>query len=555
MNSEDTLFLSLAISCNLLSPVEAEEVRRRLCEETCKSTAKQIMVDAGFISQQSADALQQIRAELMTRNQSRATILPEPSSDPTIFFDRPQHATSDSHTNSETRVNEAVWTENRFVRMARLASGGLGVIYLAADRQLDREVAIKTLLPVNRSNQEAVDRFIREARITGKLEHPGIVPIYAVGRDLDNDYFYAMKFIQGTPLKIAIENFHKHVLSRRYSSPEFRDLLNKFISVCNAIEFAHKNGIVHRDIKPANIMLGNFGETLVVDWGLAKEIRSRERGSDTFEGAHSDASNTVEGTVLGTPLYAAPEQLLGNIHSIRESVDVYALGATLYEILVGQPKFAGMSFKEIKEAAVSGQFNSIKKSSTKVPRVLCAICDKAMANDASHRYFTVAELRQDLERWLNDLPVLIFKEGVLQKLSRFVRNHPVFMLSLVSILFMLALAVPINIYIGNPDYQLGDLLPPLLYCIYITALVQLINYLQRKLQWYRNHPSASVGLAIALAAFITSITVYALHRLSDEGLVEYNHRAWVISALVGSALMGWVAFLCSRLWYASRKRP
>jgi hypothetical protein len=164
----------------------------------------------------------------------------------------------------------------RYVIIRHHASGGLGQIYLAHDEELDRPVALKEIQRRHAGSQVTQERFVREARITGKLEHPGIVPVYSVGTQENGAPYYTMRFVHGESLKNAIDAFHGEQPPPAFASRPFRQLLARFAYVCNVIEFAHSRGVVHRDLKPANIMVGKHGETLVVDWGLAKEIGQPE---------------------------------------------------------------------------------------------------------------------------------------------------------------------------------------------------------------------------------------------------------------------------------------
>ncbi len=233
----------------------------------------------------------------------------------------------------------------RFQILRPHAKGGLGEVFVARDEELDREVALKQIRGDD-LGLEKRERFMREAEITGKLEHPGIVPIYGLGTDDLGNPYYAMRFIRGQSLGEAIKQFHKQKRNKTWNvatrNKEFRKLLGWFINVCNAISYAHSRGVLHRDIKPSNVMIGRFGETLVVDWGLA-----RVAGVDDIQDSVSDerplkstisglSSNTLEGQAIGTPAYMSPEQASGRLDKLGPSTDVYCLGATLYAILVGK---------------------------------------------------------------------------------------------------------------------------------------------------------------------------------------------------------------------------
>ena len=216
----------------------------------------------------------------------------------------------------------------RFRVLRPHAQGGLGAVFVALDAELHREVALKQILEQHADNPVSRQRFLLEAEVTGGLEHPGIVPVYGLGTYQDGRPYYAMRFIRGDSLKDAIAAFHadqdlKHDPGRR--SLELRQLLRRFLDVCNAIEYAHGRGVLHRDIKPANIVVGKHGETLVVDWGLAKPLGHGESGSAAGErtlvpSSFSGTADTLQGSTLGTPAYMSPEQAAGNIESLGPTV-------------------------------------------------------------------------------------------------------------------------------------------------------------------------------------------------------------------------------------------
>ncbi len=235
----------------------------------------------------------------------------------------------------------------RFRLIRRHARGGIGMVFVALDSELHREVALKQMLPQHADDLSSRARFLLEAEVTGRLEHPGIVPVYGLGTNDQGRLFYAMRFVRGQSLKEAIESFHEADARGRRDPAEralsLRQLLRRFIDVCNAIAYAHNRGVIHRDLKPANVLLGPYGETLVVDWGLAKIV-----GRDDLTAAattdrtlrpksQSESSETVVGTAIGTPAYMSPEQAGGLRSLIGPASDIYSLGATLYTLLAGKP--------------------------------------------------------------------------------------------------------------------------------------------------------------------------------------------------------------------------
>ena len=330
--------------------------------------------------------------------------------------------------------------DERFELIKPHAKGGIGQVWLARDRELQREVAVKEIQAryVDREGLKA--RFLLEAEITGNLEHPGIVPVYSLGRNASGRPYYAMRFIRGETLSAAIRRFHEARMQvaekggGRSGSTwgiEFQHLLRRFLDVCDAIEYAHSRGVIHRDLKPGNIMLGEYGETLVVDWGLAKRIGRTDivavhgesgEGAD-FEPGASVGGETQPGTTIGTPSYMSPEQACGALEELGPASDVYSLGATLYELLTGAFPFTAENAAKIITKVKAGELTKPRELVPSIPPQLESICLKAMAFQPDLRYQSARELARDLEHWMADEPVGAYPEQSLQKLSRWLRRH------------------------------------------------------------------------------------------------------------------------------------
>ncbi|MBI3466552.1 MAG: signal peptidase I [Planctomycetes bacterium] len=329
-------------------------------------------------------------------------------------------------------VGEASSAGQRFRILRPHAEGGLGQVFVAHDEELHREVALKELQDRHADHAESRSRFVLEAEITGALEHPGIVPVYGLGQYADGRPFYAMRFVRGDSLKQAIETFHRRDKSFAFQpgerSLELRKLLRRFIDVCNAVEYAHSRGVIHRDIKPANVMLGAHGETLVVDWGLAKVIGRQGEHQSTSEitlrpNAASGAVSTQIGSAMGTPAYMSPEQAAGKLDNLGPASDIYSLGATLYHLLTGRAPFEGADVRRILSKVEAGEFTRPRHVTREVPKPLEAVCLKAMARQPERRYPSCRALADDIERWLADEPVSARRESAFARFSRTYRRN------------------------------------------------------------------------------------------------------------------------------------
>jgi tetratricopeptide (TPR) repeat protein/tRNA A-37 threonylcarbamoyl transferase component Bud32 len=310
------------------------------------------------------------------------------------------------------------------------AQGGIGQVWLARDTHLGRMVALKVLRPDRLDHEEMRARFGEEARITGQLTHPGIVPVYELVEETkQGGPYYTMRFVRGRTLAETLRAMHN--LSER-DRLALRGLLGAFVASCNAVAYAHRRGVLHRDLKSSNIVLGDFGEVLVVDWGLAK---LRGDGAEPevppdhlleLEDAVAlpvGHDETLAGRRVGTPAYMAPEQAGGDIACISRRTDVYSLGAILYEILVGRPPYTGGDADDITRQVLEYPPKPPRAADPRIARGLEAICLKALARQPEERYADARALALDIERWLADEPTTALPEAWYHRLARWTRRH------------------------------------------------------------------------------------------------------------------------------------
>jgi len=319
---------------------------------------------------------------------------------------------------------------SRYRILRRHAKGGLGEVFLAEDLELHRQVALKEIQAQYANDPYSRGRFLLEAKITGGLEHPGVVPVYGMGLFEDGQPYYAMRLIKGGNLKEAIARFHEAEKPNRdpgERSLAFRQLLSRFIAVCNTVAYAHSRGVIHRDLKPANILLGKYGESLVVDWGLAKIVgrpeNSHECDERTLHPSSSDDISTQVGATLGTPAFMSPEQAAGHLDQLGPASDIYGLGATLYVLLTGRVPIPNSGKLEMLEKARKGDWLPPRQVKKETPAALDAICCKAMALRPEDRYATALDLAADVENWLADEPVKAHRESYADQASRWMRRH------------------------------------------------------------------------------------------------------------------------------------
>jgi eukaryotic-like serine/threonine-protein kinase len=319
-------------------------------------------------------------------------------------------------------VDEPDLAGTRYRLIKKIDSGGMGTIWLAEDCQLSRNVALKVVsshLPKDSLSQ----RLKQEAHLLARLEHPGIVPVYDIGHLPDNSIFFAMKYVQGVTLDIFAQTTRNR-----------HTLLTTFTKICESVAFAHSRGVIHRDLKPSNVMIGQFGEVLVMDWGIALFQTQSHEQPLTNPAAHdvnvSGATrHTSEGAVIGTPQYMSPEQARGDNAGLTPQTDIYGLGGILYFLFTITSPVSGENFDEIKQRILQGARKPLNSDLGSDKR-LRAIVDKTMALLPRDRYANAIALADDIARYSQQEPVSAYPESAREKSKRWVVRNK-FLVSLV----------------------------------------------------------------------------------------------------------------------------
>ncbi len=337
----------------------------------------------------------------------------------------------------------------RYALGEEIARGGMGIVRRVRDRVLGRELAMKVIDPeVPGAGGRLLRRFLEEAELGGRLDHPGIVPIHELGLDSEGRAYFTMPLVRGRTLEEVLR------LERaREEGWTLLRVLEVLLKVCDAVAYAHSRGLVHRDLKPANVMVGRFGEVLVMDWGLARVSGEAKREATEPGLREVDAGLTLEGEVLGTPAYMAPEQAEGRSREVDVRADVYALGAILYELLTGYRPYAGPaatpSSRETLEAVRRGPPKDVEELAPIASAELASICRRAMAREPSERYGSMQALAEDLRAYVEGRVVRAHEHGAWAEARKWIRRNRGLALALVGLIVALVVGLAVSLLQRN----------------------------------------------------------------------------------------------------------
>ncbi|XZE53403.1 serine/threonine-protein kinase [Planctomycetaceae bacterium SH139] len=358
------------------------------------------------------------------------------------------------HPKAKPRTSDAfqqVTHEQRYQFVEELGRGGWGVVERALDQQLGREVAVKRIRETTQVGPETLQQFLHEAKITSQLQHPGVVPVHELEDAAEGEPYYVMKLLEGGTFRDQIRQQHAS-LPAGTKPPRAIDLqraitplLDRFVNVCHAVGYAHSRGIIHRDLKPANVMVGEFGETIVLDWGLAQELppldyNDAATANDAPTSDQPPRSPGIFAAICGTPAYMAPEQAAGRHDVIDHRADIFALGVMLYEIIAGRHTHQSFSTQEILQRARNGIHTPLSQTQPTAPKPLAAIVATAMATEPAARYSSALHMAADVRAFISGEHVSVHRESWLDRTTRWVRHHRALSVCLASCVFILLFA-------------------------------------------------------------------------------------------------------------------
>lgn len=340
-------------------------------------------------------------------------------------------------------------------RKEQLGTGGMGEVYRVFDKRLGRQAALK-ILRQDKTRKERLSRFLREGQITARLEHPAIPPIYEAGTNCAGQHYLLMKVIEGESLSERIGELHRH---GQPPFEKFRPYLEALIPVCEAVSYAHNQGVIHRDLKPDNIMLGEFGEVMVMDWGIARDLKN-EGSADDVEVVELENTElqkeglTLDGAVIGTPGFMSPEQANGQ--GVAQQADVFALGAILTSLLTGSGPIRGDSSFKLIVSTIKGSIESPRDRVSSIPKALDAIAKKALAVKLEDRFQSVDQFSRELKAYLSGRRVSVYKYSLGERLAIQLKRHPGLVMGLFAATIMISISGLLGVQTYNTQLREAD---------------------------------------------------------------------------------------------------
>ena len=336
---------------------------------------------------------------------------------------------------------------NKYMVTGEVGRGGMGVILNAFDTDIRREVAMKIITGRKSESREFLERFVEEAQVQGQLEHPNICPVHDLGVDPDGRVFFTMKMVKGSSLAGMIKQAGSN--ESMSGSRWLIEILNIFLKICDGMAFSHSRGVIHRDLKPDNIMVGDFGEVYVMDWGLAKIVGSEDTHHNkliiTNRSENDQEMKTMTGSMVGTPTYMPPEQSKGVVEEMDERSDIYSLGALLYELLTLKPPFTGKTPWDILEKvnAELPQPPGVRTPQRGIPAELDAVVLKCLEKSKDDRYQSVPDLKKEIELFLSGRPIGAMEYSLWQVFKKWVHRNRVLASSILAVLLVIISSISI----------------------------------------------------------------------------------------------------------------
>jgi eukaryotic-like serine/threonine-protein kinase len=438
MHGRDLIVGVLAVQAGFVSPSQVLTSAAAGLVDAAPDSLLARLERTGVLSPQRRKVLEAlVEQALQARNDDRQALATSVG-DPPARSETQVSAAGDPPTSGDVPAGPEIPLERpgQYTRMQELGRGSQSVVRVARDELVGREVALKELVTPPGTSGHAAPRaararFLREVRLVASLDHPGIVSVLDLARREDDTLFCAQKLVRGETLQAR--------LVRCRSLGERLALLRHVLDACEAMAFAHSKHIIHRDLKPANVMVGECGETVIIDWGLAK----RRDEADELVPPHGPATEawvSTGGSAVGTPAYMSPEQARGDLQAVGAPSDVFSLGAILYQVLTGRPPFEGATSDHILESVRAGEFHPARMLTPDAPPELAAIAERALQPQPSERYRDARELARDLRAYLTGGRVRAYRYGALELVKKVADGHRA---------LMVALAIALASFLGS----------------------------------------------------------------------------------------------------------